>query len=206
MEEWLVVDACDGTVPARTVTGTAAAGSVHVPHRDPRRMGLAIGEGQEGAPLRWGCRGSGALTVDRFRDEDRVPVAVSPSGERLLTVTHHQGTLSVLRVDDGSVETELHADLLPAHAAVAADNDDAQVFFDYEGGFVDENRAVVGTVESDEEFGDGRHWLVDLAASQVTGQIVYPFPVTGLPHALGDGTWFTTSPHDDAVHVWARDE
>ncbi len=33
---------------------------------------------------------------------------------------------------------------------------------DYAGEFIEENAAVAGTVESDEEFGDGQHWLADL--------------------------------------------
>lgn len=89
-EEWLVIDAGDGTVPARTQTRTAAAGSVHVPHPDPGQMGLTIGEGQDGSPLRWGRWDGHTLTVDSFDDEDRVLLAVSPSGDRLLIVTHDQ--------------------------------------------------------------------------------------------------------------------
>ncbi|MFD0567379.1 class I SAM-dependent methyltransferase [Kitasatospora saccharophila] len=49
-DEWLVLDATDGTVLARTETGTAAVGSFHVPHPDPQQMGLSLGEGQDGTP------------------------------------------------------------------------------------------------------------------------------------------------------------
>ncbi|MFD3694606.1 hypothetical protein ACFWUZ_00320 [Streptomyces sp. NPDC058646] len=152
--------------------------------------------------------------VDRFGDEDRVLLAVSPSGGRLLTVTHDQDALTVHRAADGtgsgpdadgwSVEGELGADVLPGHPEAEPGDEDACVFFDYEGGFVDEGTAVVGTVESDEESGAGRHWFVDLTGLRVTGEIAYPFPVSGLPRALGDGTWYTASAEDDALHVWAR--
>ncbi|MGW6949191.1 hypothetical protein [Streptomyces xanthophaeus] len=116
-EERLVIDATDGTVLARTQTHTAAASSVHVPHPNPGQMGLTIGEGQEGSSLRWGKWDGHALVVHSFGDEDRVLLGVSPSGDRLLTVTHDQDGLAVHRVTDGSVVAELNADVLPPHPA-----------------------------------------------------------------------------------------
>ncbi|MFJ9576194.1 hypothetical protein ACIRQF_07365 [Streptomyces sp. NPDC101191] len=204
-EEWLVIDAADGTVLARTQTQTAAAGSAHVPHPDPGQMGLTIGEGQDGSPLRWGKWDGGALIVHSFGDENRVLLGVSLSGDRLLTVTHDQDVLALHLVADGSVVAELNADVFPSHPAVEEEttDDEAQAFFDYEGGFVDENTLVVGTVESDEEFGTGRHWLIDAVHMQLIDQIAYPFPVPGLPKALGDGTWYTVSNLDQAIHIWA---
>ncbi|MFE4833020.1 hypothetical protein [Streptomyces sp. NPDC056672] len=204
-EEWLVIDAGDGTVLARTQTRTAAAGSVHVPHPDPGQMGLTIGEGQDGSQLRWGRWDGHTLTVDSFDDEDRILLAVSPSGDRLLTVTHDQDTLAIHRVADGSVVAETGADAVPRHPAIEeeTEDDEAQAFFDYGGGFLDEDTLVVGTVESDEEFGMGRHWLIDTTGMRPINQLAYPFEVTGLPKALGDGTWYTTSGLDNALHVWA---
>ncbi len=201
-EEWLVIDAAGGKVLARADTRTAAAGSVHVPHPDPHQMGLTIGEGQDGSPLRWGRWDGQTLSVDCFGDEDRILMAVSPSGGRLLTVTHDQDILAVHRATDGSVEAELSADEVPGHPEAEPDNDEAEVFFDYEGGFLNEDTAVVGTAESDEEFGAGRHWLIDLTGMSVAGQLTYPFPVAGLPRALGDGTWYTASQTENAIHVW----
>ncbi|MET9773442.1 hypothetical protein ABZ023_04130 [Streptomyces sp. NPDC006367] len=205
-EKWLVVDAADGTLLACAGTDTAAAGSVHVPHPDPGQMGLTIGEGQNGSPLRWGRWDGRTLVVDDFGGEDRVLVAVSPGGDHLLTVTHDQDTLAVHRVTDGSVAAVLDADAIPAHHAIEDEDEDeadeAQAFFDYEGGFLDESTLVVGTVESDEEFGTGRHWLVDTAGMRLIGRIDYPFEVPGTPKALGDGTWYTVSDLDHALHVW----
>ncbi|MEU9107772.1 hypothetical protein AB0D54_26250 [Streptomyces xanthophaeus] len=200
-----MIDAADGTLLARAETGTAAAGSVHVPHPDPGQMGLTIGEGQDGSPLRWGRWDGLALVVGNFGYEDRVLLAVSPTGDRLLTVTHDQDVLAVHEVTDGSVVTELGADAVPRHpeSEEEAEDDEAHVFFDYAGGFVDGNTLVVGTVESDEEFGMGRHWLVDPARNRLIDQITYPFEVSGLPKALGDGTWYTASDLDNALHIWA---
>ncbi|MEV0010379.1 hypothetical protein AB0M10_13140 [Streptomyces sp. NPDC051840] len=205
-DEWLVLDSGDGTVLARTATHTAAAGSGHVPHPDPALMGLTVGEGQDGAPLRWGRWDGRTLAVDDFGGQDLVLLAVSPTGGRLLTVTHDQDTLAVHRVADGTVEADLAADALPAHPASEAEAEDceAEAFFDYEGGFVDEDTVVAGTVESDEEFGEGRHWLVEASRMRPVDRIAYPFEVTGLPSGLGDGTWYTVSAAENALHIWAR--
>ncbi|WP_110945664.1 hypothetical protein [Streptomyces avicenniae] len=67
-EEWVVIDAVDGTVLGRVPTRTAAAGSHHIPHPDPAQMGLSIGEGQDGAPLRWGRWDGHALALHRTAD------------------------------------------------------------------------------------------------------------------------------------------
>lgn len=207
-DEWLVIAAKDGTVLARAATHTAAAGSDHIPHPDPDQMGLTIGEGQDGAALRWGRWNGHTLAIDSFGDQDRVLLAVSPIGNRLLTVTHDQDTLALHRVTDGTVEAELSATALPRHPALETEqfetfeDDEALAFFDYEGGFLDEDTVVVGTVESDEEFGTGRHWLIDAARMRLTDQLVYPFEVPSLPRVLGDGTWYTVSATETAVHLW----
>jgi hypothetical protein len=221
-EEWLVLDAADGSVLARAETGTAAAGSFHVPHPDPARMGLTIGEGQDGSPLRWGHFDGRTLTVDRLGDDDLVLLAASPGGGHLLTVTHDQDTLAVHGLADGVVTAVLDASVIPPRGPEPVsepeggvsgegeeggedqDQDEDPAYFDYAGGFVDEDTAVFGSVESDDEHGDLRHWLVDTARMARVERIGYPFPVEVPPTALGDGTWYTTSRADNALHIWSR--
>jgi hypothetical protein len=48
-EQWLVLDAASGTLLARMRTDTAAGGSHQLPHPDPARMALNVGEGQDGS-------------------------------------------------------------------------------------------------------------------------------------------------------------
>ncbi|MFE4588802.1 hypothetical protein [Streptomyces laurentii] len=207
-EEWLVLNAADGTLLARAGTGTAAEGSFHVPHPDPARMGLTIGEGQDGSPLRWGHFDGRTLTVDRLGDDDLVLLAASPGGGHLLTVTHDQDTLAVRRLADGVVTAVLDASGIPPRAPGAGveegEEDQDPAYFDYAGGFVDEDTAVFGSVESDDEHGDLRHWLVDTARMARAERIGYPFPVEVPPTALGDGTWYTTSRAGNALHIWSR--
>lgn len=209
-EEWLVVDAAQGRVLARAEARAAAAGSVHVPHPDPAQMGLSVGEGQDGARLRWGRWDGRTLSVSYFEDEtdgeDRILMAVSPSGDSLLTVSHDQDTLAVHAVTDGSVRSALSADAVPGHPGTDIDadeeEDETEVFWDYEGGFLDATTGIAGTAESDEEYGEGRHWLVDLARMRLGDQVVYPEPVSGPPRALGDGTWYTVSKTGHTVRLW----
>jgi hypothetical protein len=189
VEEWLVIDAVDGTVLARTETGTSAAGSEHVAHPDPTQMGLTIGEGQDGAPLRWGRWDGDTLVVDRFDDEDRVLLAVSPTGDHLLTVTHDQDELAVHRVTDGAVVAELNAAAIPRNPEDEPEDDESQPFFDYEGAFIDETTVLVGTV--------------DTTHTDQIARITYPFPTLTLPKPLGKGTWYTTSAPDTTLHIWA---
>ncbi|MGW1065722.1 hypothetical protein ACWD4F_14555 [Streptomyces aureus] len=108
------------------------------------------------------------------------------------------------------MEAELSADVIPGHPALKAEqfepfeDDESRAFFDYEGGFLDEDTVVVGTAESDEEFGAGRHWLVDTTLMRQAEPLVHPFEVSGPPRALGDGTWYTLSETENALHLWTR--
>ncbi|MEU1623328.1 hypothetical protein ABZ479_39305 [Streptomyces sp. NPDC005722] len=205
LDEWLVLDPHDGTVLARADARAAAAGSVHVPHPDPAQMGLSIGEGQDGAPLRWGRWDGRRLTVDDFGGRDLVLTGVSPSGGRLLTITHDQDRLVVLDAADGSVLAELDAaSAVARHPGTEPDNDEAEPYWDYAGGFLDETDVITSTVESDEEWGEGRHWLTDTSGARAPRHVTYPVPVTGLPTALGDGTWCTTADDGATLRVWTR--
>ncbi|CAL9340016.1 hypothetical protein SUDANB105_00250 [Streptomyces sp. enrichment culture] len=202
LDEWLVLDARDGRVLARADARSAAAGSVHVPHPDPAQMGLSIGEGQDGAPLRWGRWDGERLTVDHFEDQDLVLMDVSPSGDRLLTVDHDQERLAVLRTEDGSALGWWDAEAsVPPHPDADPDADELWLAWDWAGGFLDETTVLTGTVETDEEWGEGRHWLLRTDPPRPLEPITYPFPVSGLPTAIGDGMWCTTT--ESAMHIWS---
>ncbi|MFE6460823.1 hypothetical protein ACFVP0_25625 [Streptomyces cinereoruber] len=211
-DEWLVVDAETGRVLGRADAEAVAAGSFHLPHpTDPHQMGLSIGEGQDGAPLRWGRWDGGRLTVDCL-EGDLCLLGLSPSGDRLMTISHGQDSLSV-RDSRGAVVEALEWDAeatIPPHPESGSDSDsdsdseedELSVCWDWSGGFLDETTLVVSTVESDEEWGQGRHWLVDTTGTRGVAPVEYPSPVSCEPTALGSGVWSTLSPARDAVHVW----
>jgi hypothetical protein len=204
VDEWLLIDAADGRPFVRADIQAAAAGSEHVPHPDPAQMGLSIGEGQDGAPLRWGRWDGDDLHIEYFDHADLVLLGVSPSGDHLMTVNHDQDTLAVHETKNGSVTATWDAEsTIAPHPETEPDNDEAQLFWDWAGGFVDESTVIAGTAESDEEWGEGRHWLLRTTGTREPEQLRYPFPVSGIPTALGDGTWYTVE--GDDVHVWTCD-
>ncbi len=156
-ELWLVLDAADGKVLGRAETATVASGSFHTPHPDPAQMGLSIGEGEEGSPALWG-RWDGKRLITEKIDDELILLAVSPSGQRLLTVDIGQWTLH-LHAEDRSVVRELDAQgAVSAHPESTGED---RVHWDYEAAFVDEDVVVAGTAASDAGF-TARHWLVDV--------------------------------------------
>lgn len=201
-EEWLVIDATDGRVLGRASTGTAAAGSHHVPHPDPGQMGISIGEGQDGVPLRWGRWDGAQLTVTSIGDDDRSLIDVSPSGKLLLTVAHHQGDLAIHRLPDGTVLHEVAADQLQPHRQPPSDTAE-EPYWDYLCGFVDEHTVIASADENDEEYGRPRHWLIDASQGDVLGQVEYPMPISESPMALGDGTWLTCGEDPFQLLLWS---
>ncbi|WP_097985359.1 hypothetical protein [Streptomyces sp. f150] len=206
-DEWLVIDAEDGRVLARADAEAVAAGSAHLPHpTDPAQMGLSIGEGQDGAPLRWGRWDGKELTVDCL-DDDLCLLSLSPSGDRLMTVSHDQDALAV-RDSRGAVVEALDWDAgaaIPRHPEAPADEDELPVCWDWAGGFLDETTLIASTTESDEDYGPYRHWLVDTTTAHGFVPVDYPSPVSCEPTALGGGFWSTLSPSRDVVHVWSAD-
>lgn len=194
-DEWLVLDAADGRVLGRVDTQTEAGSSRHRPHPDPGQMSLDVNMGQHGQHVLWGRWDGQKLTFTSLCEDDRVLLALSPSGDRLLTVTFEQDALTLHRATDGSVLAELEAN------TVAASYDDPeQVWWDYDGGFLDAQTVITGTTDSDD--GTELHWLVDAVRMQVMNRITYPFPITGTPQALGDGTWYTVTEAGHALHLW----
>ncbi|ADI10341.1 hypothetical protein SBI_07221 [Streptomyces bingchenggensis BCW-1] len=198
-ELWVVLDATDGRVLGRVNTMTVASGSEHTPHPDPARMGLSVGEGEEGSPALWGRWDGQQLTAERI-GIDEILLAVSPSGRYLLTVDTGQWSLSLHQVENGSVLRELDAqDTVPAHPRSTGED---RVYWDYDAAFVDEDTLVAGTSECDARYGTARHWLVDVHGMTLRGEISYPVPVSGPARAAGGGTWYTISEDGTSVHLW----
>ncbi|MGF1428306.1 hypothetical protein [Kitasatospora sp. LaBMicrA B282] len=198
-ELWLLLDAADGRVLGRLSTGTIASGSAHTPHPDPARMGLSVGEGEEGSPVLWGRWDGRRLTVAEIGTE-RLLLAVSPSGRHLLSVDAGQWSLALHRAADGSVLRELAAEgTVPPHPASPGGD---RVHWDYDAAFVAEDTVVAGTSECDAGFGAARHWLVEVPGMSLGGEIGYPAPVSGPARTVGGGRWCTVSKDGTSVQLW----
>ncbi|GAA2637757.1 hypothetical protein GCM10010399_83750 [Dactylosporangium fulvum] len=195
-ELWLVLDAADGRVLARAATGTAAAGSNHIPHPDPTRMGLSVGEGRDGSPMRWARWDGSELTVTHLGD-DRALVACGPSGRTFISLDHALQDLAVHRLPDGAVTGTLFAKSLPG-----ADDESR---WDYVCGPVDDRTIVAGTSRHGHGDADVRHWLVDADDLTARGPLRYPATVGSDPRGLGDGTWITSGEDRFRLDVWRLD-
>ncbi|MET7394859.1 hypothetical protein ABZS66_15355 [Dactylosporangium sp. NPDC005572] len=195
-EAWLMIDVSDGTVTGRAATATYAAGSHHIPHPDPAVMGLSVGEGQDGSPALWGRWQDGELRIARLAGDDEVLVAAGPAGRTFLTVGHSRcHELTVHDTADHTVVGTLFADMLPPT--------DASACWDlHQYGLVDDRTLVAST----SYYGHGetgiRHWLIDVDALEVLGQVRYPMEVSSGPLGWGDGTWLTTGPTPNDLSVW----
>ncbi|MER7309882.1 hypothetical protein E5082_31560 [Streptomyces griseoluteus] len=202
-EVWAVLYAMDGRVLGYADTMTAASSSEQTSHPDPAQMGLSIGEGEEGSPVLWGRWDGQHLSVEQIGIE-RILVAVSPSGQHLLTVPMGQWSLILQQVEDGSDLRKLDAQNTVPHHPRSAGAD--RVYWDYEAAFVDENTIVAGTSESDASHGSARHWLVDADSMTLREEISYPFPVSGPARSAGAGTWYTVSKDRLSVYLWELSE
>ncbi|GIE80634.1 hypothetical protein Aph02nite_65840 [Actinoplanes philippinensis] len=175
-EEWLVLDAADGTVLGRVPTGTIASDSAHAPHPDPAAMGLTVAEGEESSPVLWGHWDGDELTVRRLPED--ILLDISPSGESFLTADVDMRGLHLYRAGDTTPLGSLRDD---------------EVVWDFQGAFPWESTAVVGTDEAE-------HFLIDVATMTTDGPITYPITPDGPALPAGPGTWATAG--RDAVHLW----
>ncbi|MEV6104921.1 hypothetical protein AB0M28_09425 [Streptomyces sp. NPDC051940] len=202
-EEWVVLDAADGTLLARTPVQSAAQGSSHLSHPDGLRMGLSIGEGQDGSLLYWARWDGEQLTVRDLNDGDLILLDTHPAHDGFLTLTHDQ--------DEIALHDALGERLATGPAeSLPADGCDIEPFWDYYAGFVDAETVIASTVEYDEnhdeyeeeheeheehedhgEHGRPRHWLLDARTLRLRARVRYPRRISDSATALGDGTWLT---------------
>lgn len=213
-EQWIVVDPDSGLLLGRADARSTAIGSHQVPHADAGVMALSIGEGQDGAPLRLG-RWDGRRLAVGYLGDDLVLCAISPSGDTVVSVEHGQDRMALHRLVLGGAEVPRLSALgvldaqgvIPPHPAYDPASDEPDVYWDYYADFVRDDLLIAGTVEWDELWGEGRHWLIDASGGRLKllDRVAYPVPVHDMPHALGDGTWYTRSKDTGLLQVWTAD-
>ncbi|MFJ6687148.1 hypothetical protein [Streptomyces werraensis] len=192
-EEWLVLDAADGSVLGRTRTSTVGSASAHFPHPDGSYMGLTVGEGHEDSPSLWGHWNGTDLSFERI--EGVLLQDVSPSGGHFLCTDPGQWALYLHESAGAQAIGHLNArDVAPP----APGKDMAR--WDYEGAYPYEDGAVIST---DGHTTEPRHWLVNLGTLALRGRIVYSLPIPGSPLPAGPGLWATLAEDRAAVHLWS---
>ncbi|MEV0899248.1 hypothetical protein [Actinoplanes sp. NPDC049802] len=200
-ELWVLLEAATGRILGHAPTQTYASGSQHTVFPDPARMALSVAEGEEDSPVFHGRWDGRELTVEQL-DIDLKLLDVSPSGRFLMTVTSGQEFIILYDAEDGAELREIEVEpSVPPHPD-STDEDDRRLW-DYEGAFVDDDIVIAGTTESDLEFGDSRHWLIDTRDMSLLAEASYPLPIDGPPRPAGDGTWYTVSWDGTAVLLWS---
>jgi hypothetical protein len=170
---------------------TAAAGCEPVQHPDGQTIGLEIGEGQDGSPIRWVRADRDRINL-RFGPEwDRVLMAVHPDGGEYLTTPHPSGADKLVRhhfADDRRIEELDAADVLGPDEG-----------WDLSAGYLTGSLILASTFETGQD--SERHVLVQRAPMQLLGEVVYPGdqPPGGIVGPQ-QGTWLTASDH--GVHRW----
>jgi hypothetical protein len=137
-----LIEASTGARVGQVPLACYSAGSSVIRHPDGNRVGLSVGEGQDGSETYFGLVKDGQPVVERLDDRSRVLAAFSPDGYYFLTTPHSEGALQLHRVSDGAVITSLDAE-----AALGAEDE-----FDYHGGFVDLSLVLFTAAERDEVF------------------------------------------------------
>ncbi|MGW1884877.1 hypothetical protein [Streptomyces sp. NPDC001970] len=206
-EQWVVLDAQDGTELARTALDSAASGSSHLTHPDGVHMGLGIGMGQDGILLYWGrWDGSSLTTWDLNETLDRILADVHPDHGGFLSLEHYGDDITLHMLEGEALATG-RSDVLPPVGreepaeGEEPDEDEDPPCWDYACGFVDADTVIATTTEYDEDPDLARHWLLDVHSLGIRGRITYPEPVDSLVRPLGDGTWLT---YDDKRGVLSR--
>jgi hypothetical protein len=178
-ELWLI-DLASLSVVDRRKLDVCAAGSTPLQHPDRRTVGLDIGEGQDGAAIRWARADGGRISLRFAPGDDRCLAAVHPDGQEYLTTPHSNDRLQALArhrfADDRLIER------LGSTAAFGPSCER----WGHLAGYLTDELILAVTV------GGLRHLLVQRAPLRLLGEVAYPDrPPRRWPVAAHQGTWLT---------------
>jgi hypothetical protein len=187
-ELWLI-DLASVSVVDRRKLEACAAGSTPIQHPDRRTVGLDIGEGQDGAAIRWAHPDGGRIGLRVAPGDDRCLAAVHSDGQEYLTTPHSNDRLQALArhrfADDRPIERL-------GSAAVFGSSSER---WGHLAGYLTDELIVAVTV------GGLRHLLVQRAPLRLLGEVIYPdHPPRSWPVAVHQGTWLTRS--SQGLHRW----
>jgi hypothetical protein len=198
-EQWLALDAASGRSLGRISTETDAGGSHQLPHPDPARMALNVGEGQDGSTT-WVGRFSNGCLEGVLIGKEAILIGVASSGRTLVTVNHgRRDELNLHRYDDGAVIATIVAGWLSER------EDRVKLRWDLnEIGAVDEHTVILSTSVGGNWEEGVEHWLIDTDTAEVRGPVVYPGATPDLAVGFGSGRWLTAT-QKARYEVWSAD-
>jgi len=187
-ELWLI-DLASLSVVDRRKLDVCAAGSTPVQHPDGHTVGLSIGEGQDGAAIRWARADRGRIGVRFAPGDDRCLAAVHPDGQEYLTTPHSNDRLQALA-------RHRFADDRPIERLASAAAFGLSEWWGHAAGYLTTELILAATS------GGMRHLLVQRAPLRLLGEVIYPnvgelVDPEGQPRswpvAAHQGTWLTRS-------------
>ena len=182
-DQWLVIDAADGEVRRRHPLPSVGEGGHHHALSDGRML-LDIGEGQDGTRI-FLAEPDGE--VREFPWSDRSVVDVSPDELQFMTVHHDQEDVRFHAFPGGKVEARLKIAALEKALGLQ------ELFFEWTGGYLDGDTAVV--VLSGEDSREGEWWR-HFRVSTSTGEVLGELPIVTIDaydlRPMGDGTYVIT--------------
>ncbi|HEU5318842.1 MAG TPA: hypothetical protein VFX49_22195, partial [Chloroflexota bacterium] len=195
---WLIDVATRALLDTRRLN-VAGAGCHPVHHPDGDTLGLSIGEGQDGSPIRWvrpardhdGQPGSSVRIDLRFAPgDDRVLMDVHPAGHEYLTTPHGSGSWELIRhrfADDAAIEK------LAAPTEFSEEDR-----WDLYAGYLTEDLILASTSDGESE----RHLLVERQPMRLVAAVDYPFDEqAGAFNSPRRGRWLTVGAEGD-LHCW----
>ncbi|MFJ6381129.1 hypothetical protein ACIQI7_14155 [Kitasatospora sp. NPDC092039] len=186
-DQWIAVDATDGTTLAHADLDTAGHGGVHLAHPASGRILLNVGEGQDATTVYHGSLTDGRIDLVRYPWDDRCLIDVSPDGHHFLTVDHAQHDLTVHTFPDGEARFTL--------SAADFGHDPDTTCLEWSGGYLDTDTILATLAGEDENEEDWfRHYRVHARTGHIHGPVdthaAHPYDV----RPLGDGSWLTAGP------------
>ena len=181
LASWSVVDRCKLEV--------CAAGSTPLQHPDGHTVGLDIGEGQDGAAIRWARADRGHIGLRFAPAMTRCLAAVHPDGQEYLTTPHSNDRLQALA-------RHRFADDRPIERLASAAAFGPSEWWGHEAGYLTTELILAATS------GGMRHLLVQRAPLRLLGEVIYQdvgelVDPEGQPRswpvAAHQGTWLTRS-------------
>ncbi len=191
-DQWVVLDAENGAVLARSDLETVGHGGQQYRHPTDEHVLLDIGEGQDGSVIYWASLSDGRLAPVRYPWADRVLIDLAPDGQQFMTVDHGQADVAFHTYPSGEMTATLQIEDFG--------HDPDEVFLEWSGGYLSPDVAVATLVGEDEDGEEWfRHYRINVAAGRVEEELA-----SNAEHAydlqpLGDGSWLTTDPSGHPV-------
>jgi hypothetical protein len=165
------------------------AGVEPIHHPDGRTIGWSIGEGQDRSLIGWSSLEGDRMQFRLLPDDDRVLIAIHPTGGEYITTPHSTGPLQRHRFEDDAVIGRLDAQ--------------EDVLWDFVAGYLDEDR-ILASIRTEDDDGEGL-LLVSREPMKVAAKVIAEGSANPWSSLIwiGRGMWVMAG--DDVAELWQLD-